>query len=214
MHLIPYRIFLTQYTVLSIKLTHFCFYFAVAAFGTVLDLTPAPEPKINIVVHPPKHVLIRRELPVFLPCVANLTSTDVIVDLDGKDNDDYYEEEEDDRDDDIVEYNREVDNDDDGLNASSLRKRDTVYLNEKVQPSIIYRWYKDGELIQENKRNEYEFYPNGTLRIEYSANVSGEYRCLANATKPGIGAVLSQRCLVETTGKRIYIEWNRIEMEF
>lgn len=49
------------------------FFSSVAAFSSIKEKEPSPEPHIAVIVHPPPKVLVYREAPAYLPCVANIT---------------------------------------------------------------------------------------------------------------------------------------------
>lgn len=81
---------------------------------------------------------------------------------------------------------------------------------QQMPPSfqIDYTWYRNGELLLATTstnmtRNGFQLNPNGTLRIQYSNHTSGIYRCLANETRYGIGATLSNNVIVNVASKLI-----------
>lgn len=63
--------------------------------------------------------------------------------------------------------------------------------------------------------NGFRLNPNGTLRIQHSSQAPGVYRCLANETRFGIGATLSNNVIVSTAGmssafSRIFLNYENV----
>lgn len=83
--------------------------------------------------------------------------------------------------------------------ANELNKREVLSALDHRKPLIFYQWLRNDELIHTN--NETKLFSNGTLRLIYSPLASGSYRCVANSSVPGAGAVLSTATNVQQAGK-------------
>ncbi|XP_055381057.1 uncharacterized protein LOC129611775 [Condylostylus longicornis] len=63
--------------------------------------------------------------------------------------------------------------------------------------NIIITWYRNNELVNYFRRNEFQIYQNGSLRLPPNEKSNGIYRCLVNGTKLDLGAIFSNLTTVE-----------------
>lgn len=185
--------------------------------GGSREKDPAPNPLINITVHPPSHAFLSREWPLYLPCEAIYTGPDIPNDSDGN----YFDDEVDEKSD-VDDVSSEDENfvkrdqmrdthfadlksdasmvSSDFGDENELYKREVLSVADNNQkPIILYQWLHNDQLIHSN--NDTLIFPNGTLRLTYSTTASGSYRCMAKASEPGAGVVLSTVTYVQQAGK-------------
>lgn len=185
--------------------------------GGSREKDPAPSPWINITVHPPSHAILHRESPLYLPCEAIYTGPETT-----NDDSNYYDDEMDERSDgdDLTSEDGDFAKRDKMRNThfadlksdasmvasdgNELYKRDLLSAVDHQKSLIFYQWLRNDELIQSG--NDTKIFANGTLRLTQSPTASGLYRCVANTTVPGGGAVLSTATHVQQAGKFASIE--------
>lgn len=184
--------------------------------GGSREKDPAPNPLINITVHPPAHAILSREWPLYLPCEAIYIGPDTT-------NDDvnYYDDEDDDERADVDDVPS-----DDGDFEKRDKMRDTHFADLKSDVSMVsgeygdgnelykrellsaadhrksfifYQWLRNDELIHSS--NDTKIFANGTLRLTHSPMAAGSYRCVANTSVMGGAAVLSTATHVQQAGK-------------
>lgn len=204
----------TEFIYTHFLILHISFLSTVSAFigaGGSREKDPAPNPLINITVHPPSHAILSREYPLYLPCEAIYTGPDTSNEFDSN-----YDDEE-------IDERSNVDDGslDDGDFAKRDKMRDTHFADLKSDVSIVssdssdenelhkreimsatdhrkaftifYQWLRNDELIHSN--NETKIFPNGTLRLTHSPIAAGTYRCMANFS------ILSIATHVQQAGK-------------
>lgn len=184
--------------------------------GGSREKEPAPNPLIKITRHPPSHAILSREWPLYLPCEAIYVGPEMSIELDSN----YYDEDIDERpeadelpsdDGDFAKRDKmrnthftDLKSDvsmvsDDFSDGNELQKREVLSATDHRKPTIFYQWLRNDELIHSS--NDTRIFPNGTLRLTHSQMASGTYRCVANTSVPGAGAVLSSASHVQQAGK-------------
>lgn len=70
--------------------------------------------------------------------------------------------------------------------------------------AVKYQWFRNDQLLRNDLNGkEFHVYANGTLRIGYTTNANGQYRCMASAY--GLGRVLSKSCHVRQASKLLFL---------
>lgn len=157
------------------------------------DKTPAPDPQIKIVIHPPNNVIISSNSSILLACSAEYTDNKedwLYMDDDGAlligDN--------------IEELTSSEQNDD-----SDMHQDQNHSSKHDISPcqsdTVLYQWLHNDELINTNSSLIYQTFCNGTLKIAHSSAAIGMYRCIASTRKPDVGAVSSKSSNVQIAGK-------------
>lgn len=198
------------------------------------DKPPAPNPLINITVHPPHRAILKREWPLYLPCSAIFAGTA---------NDYNYDESDVDErggDDDIDDGNDDVSGGGSDGDAGSLemgngdftkrdKMRDTHFTDLRSDVNLVSNEFGAGNELHKREllsaaehrkptityqwlrndelihsNNETRIFVNGTLRLTYSSTASGSYRCMAKTSVAGGGVVLSTATHVQQAGKFIF----------
>lgn len=81
----------------------------------------------------------------------------------------------------------------------NLRKRRRRHLTSL--PTFEYHWLKDGQPLDLEGAELFELDKEGTLRISYSEQAPGIYRCVINGTRWGFGALVSRASNVTLAGE-------------
>uniref|UniRef100_W4VR48 Putative neural cell adhesion molecule l1 n=1 Tax=Corethrella appendiculata TaxID=1370023 RepID=W4VR48_9DIPT len=112
---------------------------------------------------------------------------------------------------DLDEENYDEEEDESKDDFRNFRSKRSLYSNHRRSqqlPIIQYTWYRNGAKFMttafqnsnpQQSLNGFRLFNNGTLRIQYSNMTSGVYRCLANETRYGKGAILSTQCIVNVS---------------
>lgn len=67
------------------------------------------------------------------------------------------------------------------------------------ESKFIYKWLRNG--LPLTHRSDFDIFPNGTLKLKKPRSAEGIFRCVADGSKLGIGAVISTACNVKKAGK-------------
>lgn len=101
---------------------------------------------------------------------------------------------------------------DEDIDQHALFKRDlgAVYDDGRTKRQldaqnivVMYQWFRDDQLLNNDLNGkDFQVYANGTLRIGYTSQAGGQYRCMASAH--GLGRVLSTSCHVQQASKLLF----------
>lgn len=69
-----------------------------------------------------------------------------------------------------------------------------------TRPTFEYTWTKNGEPLHLEGTELFEVGKDGTLRVAYSEQAPGIYRCVINGTRWGFGAIISRDSNVTLAG--------------
>lgn len=69
------------------------------------------------------------------------------------------------------------------------------------RPTFEYSWTRNGAPLELEATEAFELDMDGTLRILYSEQAAGIYRCVINGTRWGFGALISKESNVTMAGK-------------
>lgn len=69
-----------------------------------------------------------------------------------------------------------------------------------TRPTFEYTWTKNGEPLPSEGTELFEVAKDGTLRVAYSEQAPGIYRCVINGTRWGFGAIISRDSNVTLAG--------------
>lgn len=83
----------------------------------------------------------------------------------------------------------------------NLRKRRRRHLTSL--PTFEYHWLRNNEPLDLEGAELFELDKEGTLRISYSEQAPGIYRCVINGTRWGFGALVSRESNVTLAGEWI-----------
>ncbi|GAB0096374.1 hypothetical protein DMENIID0001_118700 [Sergentomyia squamirostris] len=184
-----------------------------------------PGPRLSFSVEPPSFGIVSRKSPLLLPCSVNYTRDPSFSDDEGEDKD--YDDVEENDDEGVNTHNYEDNpnfllphhiNPDDFTEVKS--SDDSSVINDEdndakddsdddftgfrfrrhisAQSSLTHVWYRNGEVVVEGNHT-FRIFPNGTLKIFYSDNTDGVYRCLVNDTKSNYGAIISRESSIYKT---------------
>lgn len=164
----------------------FCIVDAFLASAPGRDKEKGPDPQIGLVVHPPENVIVPVDSFAWLDCVANYSSPgyDYVnddpmagIDMALPSIDDY-------------QLN-------DGPNDDSMASSD--FSAYACKQEVQYQWFYNDKPLDMEERYIQSFC-NGTIKIKYSIEAEGVYRCLAKTIHADVGAVISKASTVKMAG--------------
>lgn len=163
----------------------FCVANAFLSSGQGQDKGKGPDPLIKLVVHPQEHVIIPLYSFAVLHCTANLTA---------------YPEYDYENDEPMMPNLEDLEQSDGPIDAISASSESFIN-NLCPQQEIQYQWTRNEHPISIETDKFVQIFCNGSIKIQHSPMAAGIYRCIANTTRPDVGAIISKASKVKTAGK-------------